>query len=172
MTVIAEWSLLNWAIHHGSGAVHCSTWFTIPGTRITSCRAVRPVRHKSLVLNPLLNWIFWFSGLTSTRQQFWAWFVLASDDSQHGKIDLSCKRTQLLSLCLLYLIIVSAVVSYRAQLNKKRPEVHLPPTVIRDEAVHGQCESLTTLLGLFVLPSVDKCCSWNSSSMYIPVQHF
>lgn len=74
---------------------------------------------KSLAVNPLLNWTLWFSGLTSTGQQFWIWFVIISDDAQHGKIDLSCKRTQLQSLSLFYLISISLVTSHRAQLNKR-----------------------------------------------------
>lgn len=53
----------------------------------------------SLAANPFLNWTLWFSGITSTGQ-FWMQFVTISDGSQHGKIDVSCKRTQLLSLCL------------------------------------------------------------------------
>lgn len=73
---------------------------------------------KSLTVNPLLAWTLWFSDLTSSGQ-FWIWFVVTSDDSQHSKIDLSCKRTQLLSPCLFYLISVSSVDSHGAQQNKR-----------------------------------------------------
>lgn len=74
---------------------------------------------KSLAVNPLLNRTLWFSGLTSTGQQFWIWFVVASDDFQHGKIDVSCKRTQLLSLCLLFNKCQLSNLPHRAQLNKR-----------------------------------------------------
>lgn len=73
---------------------------------------------KSLAVNPLLKWTLWFSGLTSTGQKLWIRFVI-SDDSQYSKIDFSCKRTWLLSLCLFYLISVNSVASHRAQLNKR-----------------------------------------------------
>lgn len=73
--------------------------------------------RKSLTVNPLLIWTSWFSDLTSTGQ-FWIRFAVTSDDCQHGKIDL-LPRTQLPSLCLLYLISVSSVTSHRAQQNKR-----------------------------------------------------
>lgn len=76
-----------------------------PGELSDSCRP-----RKSLAVNPLLDLMVF----SSTGQQVWIWFVVTSGDSQHGKIDLSYKRTQLLSPCLFYLVSVSLVASHRA----------------------------------------------------------
>lgn len=126
--------------------------------------------QKSLAVNPLLN----LTVFSSTGQQFWVRFVVTSDDSQHAKINLSYKRTQLLSPCLFYLVSVSLVASRKrtVQENKKRPQIHLLLTVTRGEIVWGHHANPNASPGLFVPLSIHECCSWNSSSMYIPAQHF